>query len=165
MKVYLSNTTRQRAMQALQSLDTESLLDVVKVTPVNQFYIKSLDESLMKDQERNAAVFQRSDILPQDRNYARQTNFTGEIKSKGKDSLKVEIPRLAAPGGKRISNDHNYGTEVTLHRGSQYYDNKVEQPTMPKATVRPQSKKALDEVFEAEETSNNDLGGSSGYGA
>lgn len=163
MKVPLSNTTRQRALQALGSLDTEKLLDVVKMTPVNEFYIKNLDEALASDAQRVSALFPKSDILPDYRDYAKQTNFDGKIRSKGRESLKVEIPRLGPIGAKRISNDANYGTQVTVHKGSEFYEHKVKHPEVPKAEVRPQSKKAIDEVFD-DETSSNDIGGESGYG-
>lgn len=164
MKIPLSNTTRQRALQALGSLDTEKLLDVVKVTKVNEFYIKNLEESLASDAQRIAEVMPRSDFLPDYRDYAKQTNFDGEVRSKGRDSLKVEIPRMGKIGAKRISNERNYGTEITVPKGSDYYEHKVKQPEMPKVEARPQTKKALDEVFDEVETSNNDLGGESGYG-
>lgn len=165
MKIPLSNTTRQRALQALGSLDTEKLLDVVKITPVNQFYIRNLDESLLQDTNRMKSILPTSDILPDYRDYAKQVNFDGQIRSKGRDSLKVEIPRLGPIGSKRISNEKNYGTEVTLHKASDYYEHKVKQPEMPKMEVRPQSKRAVEDVFDEGETSSNDIGGESGYGS
>lgn len=163
-----SQTTRRKALEAVTSLETEKLLELVQVAKVQPFYTEEIAKSVARD-SRDAHEWLRTpeiDIIPE------RTRQSGATPTQKLHSMLaryegVEVPRYGRPGGERTGREMNHATEVTrgLTLGSALAAGDTLNVKQPKIEDTRRAKEALEAVFSdgGDVTSEGD-GGTGGYG-
>lgn len=161
-KPIYSQTTRRRALDAANSLDTDKLLDVIRVAPVNNYFMKSIDSAIQKDREAMRSWLpSTSDDVPE-HVFRSGPSEESKLLNLIRRTAREDVPNLGPIGAKRISRDYNNATNITLGSALAQGDN-LHVKTPSSAFRKNEAKKDRDEVSSQEETSSNDLGGFGEY--
>jgi len=164
IKVPISLSTRKKALEAINSLESERIVEIARIARVNPYYAKTIDESLQRDKERAEEWLGEpsvSIVPPRERKGPSEAQRLLSLITRHEG---VEVPRYGRPGKGRISHEVNHATALTVGSAKAQGDTlHVKQPKLDMESTR--VKKALDDVFTGAggDTSEGD-GGTGGYG-
>jgi len=168
MNVPMSQTTRRKALDALESLETSKVLELVRVARVQPFYEKAIASSVERDEKRAAEWMRAPDVsITPERVRRSGASESQKLASMLTRYEGVEMPKYGRVGGERISNDYNHATGVTrgLSLGSAKAQGDTLRVDMPKLTDSRKAKEAIEAISSpAGDLSSEGDGGTGGYG-
>jgi hypothetical protein len=164
MKIPISMTTRSKALEALNSLESEKVLELARVAWVNPYYEKTIEQSLQRDRDRAKEWLGEPEVSIVPRKEHKGPSDAQRMLAMVSRYEGVDVPRYGPPGSGRISHEVNHATALTLGSAKAQGDTlHVKQPKLDMSTKK--AKEAVEEVFSSpgEGTTEGD-GGGGGYG-
>lgn len=164
IKVPISLSTRKKALEAINSLETEKVLELTRVARVNPYYAKSIDESLMRDRQRAEEWIGEPSVSIVPAREHKGPSEAQRLLSLISRHEGVDVPRYGPPGKGRISREVNHATSLTVGSAKAQGDTlHVQQPKLDMGSKK--AKEALEDVFTgAGGDSSEGDGGTGGYG-
>jgi hypothetical protein len=166
MKIPFSQTTRRRALDALESLETEKVLELVRVARVQPFYEKAIGQAIHADELKAREWMRAPDIsIIPERERRSGASPVQKLASMLARYEGVEVPRAGRPGGHSMGGSLKGAPGAGLTLGSAKAQGDTLHVEMPRLTGQQKAKEALDEVFSpAGDVSSEGDGGTGGYG-
>lgn len=167
MQVPMSQTTRRKALDALESLETEKVLELVRVARVQPFYEKAIASSVERDEKKAAEWMRAPDVsITPERVRRSGASEAQKLASMLTRYEGVEVPKYGRPGGERTGNEYNHATEVTrgLTLGSAKTQGDTLRVEQPRLADTRKAKEALEAISSAADDASEGDGGTGGYG-